>query len=189
MVINGDKLLFMSPMEDMIPSKQRQFGVSHGLAEVGYDIRLKQEILFIPGKQYTFYSREIREEGIYNVPHTLQEISEIYCFDDDGTNSLTYGNFVLASAIERFIMPPDLVGIVHDKSTWARQGLSVFNTVIEPGWEGYLTLELAFRGNEPVHIPAGAGIAQVIFHETFERAAYAGKYQNQDNRPVAAIAA
>jgi dCTP deaminase len=168
MVINGDTLLLASPISDMEQSKRKQFGVSHGLAEVGYDIRLKQEILFIPGIK-----------------------SEIYRYDDFENNdllvSLIPGNFVLASAIEHFQMPPDLVGIVHDKSTWARQGLSVFNTVIEPGWQGYLTLELAFRGNEPVHIPAGAGIAQVIFHQVTEPMAYSGKYQNQEDRPVASL--
>ena len=42
------------------------------------------------------------------------------------------------SSIEFFNMPKYLVGIVHDKSSLARQGLSVFNTVIEPGWKGYL---------------------------------------------------
>ena len=85
-------------------------------------------------------------------------------------------------------MPPNLVGIVHDKSTWARRGLSVFNTVIEPGWKGFLTLELVYHGVEPLHIPAGSGIAQVIFHRTSDHAEYVGKYQNQRNEPVPAIA-
>lgn len=62
-------------------------------------------------------------------------------------------------------MPENLVGIVHDKSTLARKGLSVFNTVIEPGWKGFLTLELVYHGSEDFHIPAGSGIAQVLFHE------------------------
>ncbi len=83
-------------------------------------------------------------------------------------------------------MPDCLVGLVKDKSTWARRGLSVFNTVIEPGWKGWLTLELVYHGNEPLHIPAGAGIAQVIFERVENTAAYSGKYQNQEDRPVAA---
>lgn len=84
-------------------------------------------------------------------------------------------------------MPSNLVGVVHDKSTWARRGLSVLNTVIEPGWKGFLTLELVHHGRESLHIPAGAGIAQVIFHQTAERAEYKGKYQNQEDRPVDSI--
>jgi len=100
-----------------------------------------------------------------------------------------FSRFRLASTVERFAMPYNLVGIVHDKSTWARRGLSVFNTVIEPGWCGHLTLELVYNRLMPMHIPAGAGIAQVIFHQTATPAAYAGKYQNQRDMPVGAIAA
>lgn len=176
MVVNGDPLLVMSPIKDMKPTKCREFGVSHGLAEIGYDIRIKQEILFVPGQV-------LRTQG-----YPFLTSPEIFIFgDEESEYRHSYGSFTLASAIEEFDMPEELLGIVHDKSTWARQGLSVFNTVIEPGWKGFLTLELAFRGNEPVHIPAGAGIAQVIFHTATEAAAYAGKYQHQQDYPVDAI--
>lgn len=98
-----------------------------------------------------------------------------------------FKRFVLASTYEYFDMPTDLVGFVHDKSTWARRGLSVFNTVIEPKWRGWLTLELVYHGWGVLHIPAGAGIAQVLFHQITEPAEYTGKYQAQPNRPVGAI--
>jgi dCTP deaminase len=84
-------------------------------------------------------------------------------------------------------MPKDLVGVVHDKSTWARQGLSVFNTVIEPDWDGFLTLELVYHGDGELVIPAGAGIAQILFYALIESASYGnGKYQNQPDQPVEA---
>ena len=95
--------------------------------------------------------------------------------------------FTLASAVEEFQMPNMLVGIVHDKSTWARMGLSVFNTVIEPGWHGFLTLELVYHGDGSLHIPAGSGIAQVLFHYAINASEYKGKYQNQADKPVGAI--
>lgn len=96
--------------------------------------------------------------------------------------------FTLASTVERFQMPANLVGIVHDKSTWARQALSVFNTVIEPGWHGdALTLELVYHGNGELHIPEGAGIAQVLFHRIEEPAQYSGKYQWQSAEPTPAV--
>jgi dCTP deaminase len=98
-----------------------------------------------------------------------------------------FRRFTLASTIEQFAMPDDLVGIVHDKSTWARRGLSVQNTVIEPSWKGYLTLELVYYGWGVLRVPAGAGIAQVLFHQLAHPAYYRGKYQNQPARPVAAI--
>lgn len=98
-----------------------------------------------------------------------------------------FRRFRIASTFEYFQMPNNLVAIVHDKSTWARRGLSVFNTVIEPGWRGWLTLELVYHRWRPLKIPAGAGIAQVLFHELREPASYGGKYQDQPNRPVEAI--
>jgi dCTP deaminase len=157
MIINGSDLLQRAPIKGMINDKMRQHGVSFGLSEAGYDIRIKQNVWFRP-------------DGGVVVDDKYQD-----------------GNFTLASAIEEFQMRHNLVGIVHDKSTWARKGLSVFNTVIEPGWRGFLTLELVYHGREGLHIPAGAGIAQVIFHETSRFASYDGKYMNQPDRPVEGI--
>lgn len=98
------------------------------------------------------------------------------------------GEFILASTIERFEMPNDLMGIVHDKSTWARMGLAVQNTVIEPGWCGFVTLELTNHGSHDIRIPWSCGIAQIIFHQVDEpcEIAYDGKYQNQEAGPQAA---
>ena len=92
----------------------------------------------------------------------------------------------LASTLDEFQMPEDMVGVVHDKSTLARKWLSVQNTVIEPGWRGWLTLELVYNGNGVLMIPAGSGIAQVLFSRLTEPAAYDGKYQDQEARPVEA---
>lgn len=164
MIINGTQLLIDAPIRGMLTEKHREHGVSHGLTEVGYDIRLKQQIKFWPSGK-----------GRINVR------------DPDTGISYHDGQFVLGSAMEEFTMPNHLAGIVHDKSTWARRGLSVFNTVIEPGWRGFLTLELIYRGREPLVLEAGSGIAQVIFHRVAQPAQYEGKYQDQDNYPVAAI--
>ncbi len=163
-VINGQTLLRMAPIKDMETVKIRQHGVSYGLSEAGYDIRIKQDVKI--------------EKRLY----PAGEFWNVYL---DGCLVDTNTKFALASTIEEFQMPSNLVGVVHDKSTWARQGLSVFNTVIEPGWKGFLTLELVYHGNENLHIPAGAGIAQVIFSHISDIADYGdGKYQNQENRPV-----
>ena len=157
MIINGKTLLKAAPIKNMLAEKQREHGVSHGLAEAGYDIRIKQDITFYPSETQLMIDGEWIK-----------------------------GRFTIASAIEEFEMPNDLVGVVHDKSTWARKGLSVFNTVLEPSWKGFLTLELVYHGSEVLHIPAGAGIAQILFHKIENTAAYEGKYQNQPDKPVAA---
>lgn len=156
MIINRGALLRAAPIKNMLETKQTSFGYSYGMSEAGYDIRLKQRIIFD--------NREGR--------------NLVQCDD-----TFASGHFCLGSAIEEFQMPTNLTGIVHDKSTWARQGLSVFNTVIEPGWDGFLTLELMYHGNSLLEIPAGVGIAQVIFHETAEHAQYDGKYQHQEDKP------
>lgn len=112
-------------------------------------------------------------------------------FDETGSQDavqLLPGQFLLASTIERFIMPPDVLGIVHDKSTWARLGLACQNTVIEPGWQGWLTLELTNHGTEALTIERGMPIAQVIFHFVDDdTVGYEGKYQNQKRGPVRPI--
>lgn len=93
--------------------------------------------------------------------------------------------FVLASSIEKFDMPDDILALVKDKSSWARLGLSVFNTVIEPGWRGYLTLELKNQRHRFLKIKRGDPIAQIIFHRLDEptEAPYSGKYQDQGRGP------
>jgi len=102
---------------------------------------------------------------------------------------LKVNGFELASTIEYFKMPNDLVAIVHDKSTWARQGLTVQNTVAEPGWEGWLTLELTNHGISPLILKKGMPIAQVLFHILSEpvEIGYKGKYQNQARGPQPSI--
>jgi len=95
----------------------------------------------------------------------------------------------LASTVERFCIPDDLVYQVVDKSSWARRGLSAFNTVAEPGWCGTLTLELFNASWLPKRIKAGTPIAQILFMELDEATEqpYCGKYQNQKAGPQPAI--
>ena len=171
-VFNGQTLLRAAPIKDMATQKIKAHGVSYGLSEAGYDIRIKQAVHF---KQNLYPSGAHWEVSSY-IPEEHHP---------DFVPFWRKGKFTLASAIEEFHIPRNLVGVVHDKSTWARQGLSVFNTVVEPGWNGFLTLELVYHGSEELFIPAGAGIAQVIFSQISNIASYGdGKYQNQEDRPV-----
>lgn len=101
---------------------------------------------------------------------------------------LAPGEFVLASTIERFVMPRDVMAQVADKSTWARRGLAVQNTIIEPGWEGWLTLELTNHGGQMISLHEGTPIAQIVFMrlEAPTDQPYEGKYMGQEDRPVEA---
>lgn len=98
---------------------------------------------------------------------------------------LAPGEFSLASSMERFTMPDDVLALVKDKSSWARLGLSVFNTVIEPGWRGFLTLELKNQGADLLQIDRGDPIAQILFErlDAPTDSPYSGKYQDQEAGP------
>jgi dCTP deaminase len=175
MAVNGKTLYKSRPIVDMLETKQYENGVSFGKSEAGYDIRIKQNIFFAKD----WFGRRFVER-----------------FDiDSGKEYLASnlkrrpGRFIIASTMEEFCMPDNLLGVVHDKSSWARQGLSIFNTVIEPGWKGFLTLELVYHGSGNLFIPAGSGIAQVVFSKVSDPIAYQGRYQNQKNEPVEAIKA
>jgi dCTP deaminase len=100
------------------------------------------------------------------------------------------GRFVLASSVEWFGIPDWALAIIHDKSTHIRRGLVVGNTVAEPGWSGYLTLELKNQSQwRWIRLRAFDPIAQVVFHKLTAPTdtPYAGKYQFQANCPVPAI--
>jgi dCTP deaminase len=98
-------------------------------------------------------------------------------------------SFALVTTVEELAIPAKVQGILLDKSSWARQGLSCFNTKFEPGWRGYPTIELVNLGRMGLNIPAGAPIAQMEFHWLDEptELVYDGKYQNQEQTPVEAI--
>jgi dCTP deaminase len=156
--------------------------------------------------------RTIREEGIV-FPHVERTQTVIL----DGKKTASYGESfagydvrlgqsvmvfpgrtALAVTYEKFTMPNDVLGVVHDKSTWARLGLQVQNTVLEPGWQGHLTLELTwvpiaqydrFEKYDPyLWLHTLWPIAQIVFHRVDSACVpYDGKYQNQGPNPQEAL--
>lgn len=87
----------------------------------------------------------------------------------------------LAHTLEDFNIPLNVVGYVIDKSSYARRFVTAFNTLLDPGWHGNLTLELVNLGPSVVDIAAGDPIAQIAFHWLDEAtdAPYNSKYQGQ----------
>ena len=166
MIINGQRLLAAAPIKDMLDCKVRvpdnPNGVSHGLTECGYDLRIAEDVTFFRGVNGRWYHKV--------------------------NGSVALGRKALVHSMECFQMPDNMMGKVLNKSTWARKGLDAsMTTNIEPGWCGYLTIELHYRGYLPLWIPPGVGICQVIFETLEEQACYQGKYANQPDRPVEAI--
>jgi dCTP deaminase len=95
----------------------------------------------------------------------------------------------LAVTLERFRFPRNICGSVLDKSSWARVFITAFNTHLDPGWEGFLTVELANLGEEPVEYLEGDPVVQVKFEWLDEptELPYHGKYQSQPKEPVPAM--
>lgn len=143
--------------------------ISYGLTSYGYDIRLAEHFVeYLPSHQPV----NVKDPSTLSTTsyHTKRFV-------------LKPGAFVLAHSAEYFAIPNDVVGICVGKSTYARLGIHVLVTPLEPGWRGYLTLEIANLSNVAVMLHAGEGIAQIQFHEG-ERpwVSYAdrrGKYQDQ----------
>lgn len=149
----------------------RADGVSYGLSSYGYDIRL--------GDEFAYFV----QAGCELSPETVSE-DDVVRLQGVDTYLLPPKGFVLAVSKEYVRLPHDVTGLVCDKSSWARVGLSVQNTVLEAGWEGQITLELTNNlPHRPIRLKAGQGIAQVLF----ERGAVcgttyadrAGRYQRQ----------
>ena len=168
MIVNGKHLLAASPIVGMLTGKEKAGGVTYGLAEVGYDVRIKQGLHFT------------RDE----LGNKITVVN-----DGDSYSQELLGWAVNVNIIEEFTMPKDLVGIGHPKSSWNRQHLRLGTPVIEPGWNGFLTISLNYVGERDLMIEPGAGIMQVIFHRLESEAAYQGRYQRQPDRIVPTIVA
>lgn len=167
MIVNGQRLLAASPIVGMLTGKQKAGGVTYGLAEAGYDVRIKQGLYFTRDR----YGNKIT------------------MVTTDGVTQRQIGWAVLVNVMEEFTMPPDLVGIGHPKSSWNRKHLRLGSPVAEPGWQGFLTISLDLRGEEDLEVEAGSGIMQMIFYRLESDAAYAGRYQNQGDQIVGSIRA
>jgi dCTP deaminase len=193
MIVNGHALIQMRPLEPFSAIKQNHNGVSHGLSEVGYDIRIKQSVIFTPpdpllalrlwDKRFDTNRRDFKER----FERAFFGFTTVKSNHD---NVIKTGRTALASSVEQFDVPISLWAELRNKSTHARCFVdATVGTDIEPGWKGFLTIELIFHDNQPVEIEAGSGIAKAVFHEIYEGAQYRGKYQDQPNRPVPAIKA
>lgn len=151
---------------------QRREGViSYGLSSYGYDIRVAPEF-----KVFT---------NVHNVVVDPKKFDDRSFVDIDEKECIIPPNsFALARTMEYFRIPRDVLVICLGKSTYARCGIIVNVTPLEPTWEGYLTLEISNTTPLPAKIYAEEGIAQLLFFEGDEEpeVAYAdrkGKYMKQ----------
>jgi dCTP deaminase len=95
------------------------------------------------------------------------------------------GHCALASTMERFIFPDDVCGHVRDKSSLARNFVSVLNTHFDPGFEGFATIEIINHGSRTMTFQKGDPLCQFVFSSLDEPTLfpYRGKYFNQERGP------
>ena len=145
--------------------------VSYGTSSYGYDVRCAPEF-----KVFTNIHSAIVD------PKAFDERSFV---DVEGDSCVIPPNaFALARTVERFRIPRDVLTLCVGKSTYARCGIIVNVTPLEPEWEGHVTLEFSNTTNLPAKIYANEGVAQLLFLQSDEACETSyrdrgGKYQGQ----------
>ena len=176
MTILSDKWIKkMSNNHNMIsPFEEKQIRgnkISFGLSSFGYDARVSNEF-----KVFTNVNSEIVDPKNFKNSNFITR---------NGNECVIPPNsFALASTMEYFKIPDDVMVICLGKSTYARCGIIVNVTPLEPGWEGYVTLEFSNTTPLPAKVYANEGAAQFIFLKGNEEpeTTYAqrnGKYMKQ----------
>ncbi len=145
--------------------------VSYGTSSYGYDVRCSDEF-----KIFTNINSTIVDPKKFD-PSSFVDFKGDVCI-------IPPNSFALARTVEFFRIPRNVLTICLGKSTYARCGIIVNVTPLEPEWEGHVTLEFSNTTPLPAKIYANEGVAQVIFIEGDEicETSYkdrGGKYQGQ----------
>ena len=145
--------------------------VSYGTSSYGYDVRCSNHF-----KVFTNINSAIVD------PKAFDEDSFVAI--DADVCIIPPNSFALASTVEHFRIPRSVLTICVGKSTYARCGIIVNVTPLEPEWEGHVTLEFSNTTPLPAKIYANEGVAQMLFFESDEECGTsykdrAGKYQGQ----------
>lgn len=158
--------------------------ISYGLGHFGYDIRLSQD---------EFYVFQHQPGGIVdpkNFDRNFLRRIDVKENDQGYTFTIPAHSYGLGFSHERFAIPPSCVVLCIGKSTYARCGIIVNVTPLEPAWQGYLTIEISNSSSSDVLVYANEGIAQLfLFEGNVPDEVYGdGKYQNQGKRVITAKA-
>jgi dCTP deaminase len=154
-----------------IRNKDSKNVISYGTSSYGYDVRCAREF-----KIFTNINSAIVDPKSFSNKSFVDIDSDICVIPPN--------SFALARTVEYFRIPRNVLTICLGKSTYARCGIIVNVTPLEPEWEGHVTLEFSNTSNLPAKIYANEGVAQMIFFESDEvcKTSYKdrkGKYQGQ----------
>ena len=145
--------------------------ISYGLSSYGYDARVSDEFMI-----FTNVDNAIVDPKNFSDQSFIERRTDICVIPPN--------SFVLARTVEYFKIPADVLVVCLGKSTYARCGLIVNVTPLEPGWEGHVTLEISNTTPLPARVYANEGIAQFLFFKGADQceasyAARSGKYMGQ----------
>lgn len=148
--------------------------ISYGASSYGYDIRAQDT-----WKVFTNLNSTIVDPKAFNDNTFVVQ-------EGNGVCIIPPNSFALSLSVEYLKMPRNVLGVCLGKSTYARCGIIVNVTPLEPEWEGYIVLEFSNTTPLPAKVYANEGVAQILFHEsTYEcNTTYNdrnGKYQYQDS--------
>jgi len=149
----------------------REGAISYGLSSYGYDMRVARSF-----RIFTNVNSAIVDPKQFD-QRSFVEFEGDVCI-------IPPNSFALATSVEYFRIPRNVMTICVGKSTYARCGIITNVTPFEPEWEGHVTLEISNTTPLPAKIYAGEGISQVLFFESDDECeiSYAdrqGKYQKQ----------
>ena len=145
--------------------------VSFGTSSYGYDVRCAAEF-----KVFTNIDSAIVDPKAFDSNSFVDKHSDVCIIPPN--------SFALARTVEYFRIPRNVLTICLGKSTYARCGIIVNVTPLEPEWEGHVTLEFSNTTPLPAKIYANEGVAQMLFFESDEACEVSykdrqGKYQGQ----------
>ncbi len=170
-----EKYKMIEPFDDTRLIKLEK-KISWGVSSYGYDLRISDEFL-VPEDN----SQIVVDPKNFDI----KKFKKI----NFSTYTIPANNFVLTKSLEYFKIPRDILVVVFGKSTYARCGLIVNITPLEPEWEGFITISIINPTNHKIKIYANEGIAQAVFlkAENLCEISYKdkqGKYQVQKDITV-----
>lgn len=145
--------------------------ISYGLSSYGYDVRVAPKFMI-----FTNVDNAIVDPKNFSSKSFVERETDVCVIPPN--------SFVLCHTVEYFKIPKDVLVICLGKSTYARCGLIVNVTPLEPGWEGHVTLEISNTTPLPAKVYANEGISQFLFFKgstpcEVNYASRAGKYMGQ----------
>ena len=158
-------------IEPFAENQKRDGVISYGLSSYGYDLRVADEY-----KIFTNVNNSIVDPKSFD-ERSFVEFKGPLCI-------VPPNSFALARSVEYFRIPRSVITICVGKSTYARCGIIVNVTPLEPEWEGFVTLEISNTTPLPARVYSNEGLCQIVFFQSDEvcETSYKdkkGKYQAQ----------